>query len=458
MLFSAITQASTWKDEILYFVMLDRFADGDSTNNQDVDLNNTLAFHGGDLKGLREQLGEVKELGATAIWITPINQQVTHPISNQGGPFYPHHGYWANDFTQVDPRYGSEQDLKDLVAAAHGLGMKVILDIVYNHVGYGADWEKEKPQWLRAGGQCGGSDVTLCLSGLPDLRTELPEVRQYLFDAHIGLAERTGIDGFRLDTVMHVEHGFWQAHRAEVRKRLGKDFLLLGEVWGADKFTARPYFQDDEMDAVFDFTFSDHILGYLNGLGSAKRLGRYLSRRHDVAADHFLAPFLSNHDMPTLLAMLRGDVDRYLLAATLLFSVEGMPVITWGEEVGRTGKVWPYNREDMAWSDPAVKPNASWTRNEFVRAKYRALINLRHSNTDLRGHLSSVSYADQDVLALKRGEKTVLVINRSDHGVKWPPELGKPDHWRLAFSSGGDTATSDMISAREARIYIKEQY
>ena len=172
----------------------------------------------------------------------------------------------------------------------------------------------------------------------------------------------------------------------------------------------------------------------------------------------FLAPFLSNHDMPTLLAMLRGDVDRYLLAATLLFSVEGMPVITWGEEVGRTGKVWPYNREDMAWSDPAVKPNASWTRNEFVRAKYRALMNLRHSNSDLRGHLSSVSYADQDVLALRRGEKTLLVINRSDHGVKWPPELGKPDHWHLAFRSGSDAATSDMISALEARIYIKEQF
>lgn len=157
MFFSAITQASTWKDEILYFVMLDRFADGDFTNNQDVDLNNTLAFHGGNLKGLREHLGEIKELGATAIWITPINQQVTHPISNQGGPFHPHHGYWANDFTQVDPRYGSEQDLKDLVTAAHGLGMKVILDTVYNHVGYGADWEKKKPEWLRTGVQCGGS-------------------------------------------------------------------------------------------------------------------------------------------------------------------------------------------------------------------------------------------------------------------------------------------------------------
>lgn len=241
---------AAWTDEILYFVMLDRFADGDNANNTGVDLGNKLAFHGCDLRGLTEHLDYIQELGATAIWLTPINQQIDGFVENEYSNFYAHHGYWTENFYRIDPRFGSEADLKALVERAHGLGMKVILDVVYNHVGYDADFVDSHGHWVRWGEQCGVDAVTQCLSGLPDLRTELPEVRDYLFEAHMGLAKRTGVDGFRLDTVKHISHDFWQQHRQASRARLGDEFTLLGEIWGADKRSARRYFEEDKLDGV----------------------------------------------------------------------------------------------------------------------------------------------------------------------------------------------------------------
>jgi alpha-amylase len=447
----------TWKNEVLYFVMLDRFADGEMTNNSDVDLENDLAFHGGDLKGLALKLDYLKTLGVTTVWLTPINQQIDFAITSDKGEFYAHHGYWANDFYKIDPRFGSEQDLKDLVDEAHKRDMKIILDVVYNHLGYGADFEDTKPEWLRMGSQCGGDDVTQCLSGLPDLRTELPEVRDYLFEAHLGLAERTGIDGFRLDTVKHVTHDFWQAHRKAVDERLGKDFMLLGEIWGADKITARPYFKNDELDGTFDFVFRDRVVEFLNGISNGKRFGRYLSKRHNVIEGHFLAPFLSNHDMPTLLATLRGDKDKYLLAATLLFSVEGMPVITWGEEFGREGKPWPGNRENMYWRNAEDKPNAKWEADEGIYAVFKTLINIRKEHPDLRGDQYKVLYFNDDALALQRGDGALVVVNRSDTPVRWNEKLGGLNEWQLIFSSTDNTQISleSLIGPVEARIFKK---
>lgn len=396
--------AETWADDIVYFVMLDRFADGDPSNNQDVDLDSPIAFHGGDLLGLRDRLDYIQELGATAIWLTPIVEQIKSPVPNEFGPFYGHHGYWANDFTRVDPRFGTEADLTALTESAHERGLKVILDVVYNHVGYGADWTTSHPDWLRQGEDCGGDEITMCLSGLPDIRTERPEVRDFLFDAHIGLAERTGLDGFRLDTVKHVTHDFWAAHADEVRNRLGDDFLLLGEVWDGDKYLAAPYFENGELNALFDFAFRDRTLKFLSGVEQADRYGRYFAKRHETEGG-LLAPFLSNHDMPTLLAMLRGDSERYLMAATLLLTSQGIPTIAWGEEIGRRGGVWPDNREDMTWD--------GGYRDDDLLEKFKALIALRKANPALWDAPIEVLTASKGTLIYRRGD-LVIAINRSD--------------------------------------------
>ena len=424
--------AEGWAEDVVYFVMLDRFADGDPFNNAGVDVANPLAFHGGDLQGLTQKLPEIADLGATSVWLTPIVEQVG-PIDSEHGPFHGHHGYWANSFTRIDPRFGTEDDLRALVEQAHGLGLKVILDVVYNHVGYDAEWTRTRPDWLRQGDDCGGSEETLCLAGLPDLRTELPEVRDYLFDAHIGLAERVGLDGFRLDTVKHISHDFWQAHAAEVRDRLGPDFLLLGEVWDADKYLAEPYLAAGEMDAITDFGFRDRTLKYLSGVSDAARYGRYLAKRHAVPEGGLLAPFLSNHDMPTLLAMLRGDTDKLKVAATLLLTSEGLPVLAWGEEVGRRGGLWPDNREDMPWGEKNGIP-----RDEDLRAHFQQLIALRRAHPALAAAEIEIIHAEGRTLAYTRGSDALVLVNAGTEPWTFAADGFAAQDWTLAYQSNAE--------------------
>lgn len=456
-LFVAPARAASFADEIIYFVMVDRFADGDAANNQDVDINNPLAFHGGDLAGLTANLDEIASLGATMIWITPVALQIGSPIFNDHGDFYPHHGYWAKDLGQIDPRYGTEADLKSFVEAAHSLGIKVILDVVYNHLGYGMEHDPTFAKWLRHGDECRGNDaITSCLAGLPDFKTELPEVRDYLFETQLGLAERTGLDGFRLDTVKHVTHEFWQKHRDLVDQRLGEDFLLLGEVWDADRFLARDYFANDEMDALFDFSFRDRVIKLVSGVYDAAKFGRYLSKRHDVAEGYSLAPFLSNHDMPMLLSMFGGDTQDLALAASIMLTIEGPPVIPYGEEVGRRGGVWPDNRQVMAWEGRDIMPGAGIFRDEELRQVFVDLIKLRKEHDELRGGAFEVIYSDEDVLIYRRGSRVLVAINRSEKDVFIEFEaLPIEAIWNLVFSSVGNlTGELKMLPARSAQIFV----
>ena len=452
-----LVQGANFADEIIYFVMVDRFADGDTSNNQDVDLENPLAFQGGDLAGLTANLDEIADLGATMIWITPVALQIGAPILNDHGDFYPHHGYWAKDLGQIDPRYGTEAELKILVDRAHSLGIKVILDVVYNHLGYGMEHDPAFAKWLRYGDECSGSDpIVSCLAGLPDFKTELAEVRQYLFETQLGLAERVGLDGFRLDTVKHVSHEFWQEHRDLVDARLGEDFLLLGEVWDADRFVARDYFKNDEMDALFDFSFRDRVIKLVSGVYDAAKFGRYLEKRHDVAEGHSLAPFLSNHDMPMLLSMFGGDTRALKMAATIMLTVEGPPVISYGEEVGRRGGVWPDNREVMAWGAREIMPGAGVLRDESLRQVFVDLIGLRKEHDALRGSEIEVVYSDEDVLLYLRAGKMLVAINRSEEDIFIEFEaLPIEAVWNFVFSSVGNTTGKiEMLPARSAQIFV----
>jgi len=278
-----VVHPTPWGDSVLYFVLLDRFADGDPKNDTQVDLRSKGTFHGGDLKGLTEQLGEIADLGVTALWINPVVKNIPGFVTGAGFPDWAYHGYWADDFYAMDPRFGTEDDLRALVDAAHKRGIRVLLDVVYNHVGYDSQYltNPKTRGWLRteAAGTCGQDDLTSCVSGLPDLKTELPQVQDYLFEAHLGLAERTGLDGFRLDTVKHVDHRFWQEHRVRTRGRLGNDFFLLGEVWGGDAESLDPWFAPDEMDAGFDFGFQGSAIAWLQGRGRTVAFDRYLKGR-----------------------------------------------------------------------------------------------------------------------------------------------------------------------------------
>ncbi|MEM6341484.1 MAG: alpha-amylase family glycosyl hydrolase, partial [Pseudomonadota bacterium] len=174
---------SGWNEEIVYFVIPDRFADA-RPNTHKIDASKPGHFHGGDWKGLTQQLPYLDDLGVTALWITPIVDNIDGHVTGAGFPDWGYHGYWADDFEALDPRMGTEADLKALVDQAHARGMKVLVDVVFNHVGYNSTLIDARPDWVRTGGQCGQDDVTSCLFDLPDLRTDRADVRNHVLEAH----------------------------------------------------------------------------------------------------------------------------------------------------------------------------------------------------------------------------------------------------------------------------------
>ena len=446
-----VTPHASWDEAVLYFVVLDRFADGDRGNNRDVRPGGKGTFHGGDLAGLTAQLDELADLGVTALWITPVVRNIPGFVTGAGFPDWAYHGYWADDFTRLDPRFGTEGDLLALVAAAHARGIAVLLDVVYNHAGYGSRYATDPAfrPWMRTedAGTCGTDDLTTCVAGLPDFRTELPQVADYLMDAHLGLAARTGLDGFRLDTVKHVSHDVWQAHRERVRRELGEGFFLLGEVWGGDAQVLDPWFAGDEMDAGFDFGFAGSVLAFLQGRGRAVAFERYLESRQAVRTGYLLAHYLSSHDVPTALSLLGGDPDLFRLAAVLQLTVRGIPVVYYGEEVGRLGGDWPENRSDMPWGDRPVPPGAGLPRDEDLRGDYQRLIALRRAHPALwRGEHTGLS-TESDLLVFLRldresGDAVVVAVNRGAEPAA--ARIAAPEPW-AGLASVTDAWNEDPI-------------
>ncbi len=460
--------AGDWRDEIIYFVIVDRFADGRADNNQHVDITHKGSYHGGDLAGLRKHLDEIAELGVTALWITPVVKQIDHYVEGAGFPDWAYHGYWADDFNRMEPHFGTEDELRALVEACHARGIKVLLDVVYNHAGYDSAYTKaaNANDWLRTGRRqspCGSDDLTQCLSGLPDFKTELPEVADYLLKAHLGLAKRVGLDGFRLDTVKHVAHPFWAEHRARTRAELGPNFFLLGEVWGGDAEVLDPYFAGDELDAGFDFGFRGSAMAFIQGRGRTVAFSRYLQKRHQVRQGHYLSQYLSSHDEPGALFQLSGNKTLFRLCAALQLTSSGIPTIFYGEEVAREIGAWPENRTDMPWGERAIAPGAGKRRDEEMRAYYRQLIATRKAHLALsRGDYQAL-VTDGDQLVFARayeGDLVWVAVNRAEQAATL--NLPRPAGWvgkALRDELGGAPPTGEgetltlTLAPRSAAIF-----
>ena len=438
--------ASDWSGDILYSVIIDRFADGDSGNNLSVERSNPGGYHGGDLKGLTQHLDELADLGITALWINPVQKQVPQCFyasapAKLGIPEFRHcgfHGYWIDDFTAMEPQFGTLGDLKQLVEEAHKRHIKVLLDVAYNHAGYGSSYKSRRTSdgqpWLRVGeGNCDVDPITCSVSGLPDFRTELPEVREYLLNANIGLAKQAGVDGFRLDTFKHVENDFWLEHRRRTLTDLGDNFFLLAEYWGGIASSLDPFFAQDEIDAGFDFSFKGSCEAFVNGRGRTIAYGSYLGSRHKVRKGYLLAHYLSSHDEPMALYNLNGSKDKFRICVAIQMTSAGLPVIYYGEEVARAGSEWPLNRTDMPWGDRDIQPGKGKPRDEAMRQYYRMLLHIRRDHPALsRGDYALMSGPRDAVLAYIRhdaasGDGVAVLVNREDRELK--ADFMLPDSW-----------------------------
>jgi glycosidase len=379
-----------WQAQNIYQIFTDRFFDGDAANNNASSSYNAGAgdrVHGGDFKGVEQKLDYIKALGATAIWISPI-------VKNGSGEY---HGYAGQDFYSVDPHWGSLADLQSLINMAHAKGLLVIQDAVVNHGGtlnnrsgsttfnypggytlsY-ADSAKKfaapfntnaaMPNLTNLFHNYGAiqdyGNTTQAelgeLSGLDDFRTETAYIRTNLAAVYNYWITNAGFDGFRIDTVKHVEMGFWQDWCPRIHSfaaTSGKpDFFMFGEVWDNDakcgSYTGTqgggPFKLDSTVDFPLYFTVNSV---FATATGNTKQIEDHYAAltNFDATARDRLVTFLDNHDLTRFMnsANANGNTNRLAVALAFLYTARGIPCLYQGTEQAFDGGGDPNNREDM---------------------------------------------------------------------------------------------------------------
>ncbi|GLP68735.1 1,4-alpha-glucan branching enzyme [Streptomyces sp. TUS-ST3] len=479
--------------EQFYFVLPDRFANGDTANDKGGLTGSRLStgydptdkgfYQGGDLKGLTQRLDYIKGLGTTSIWMAPIFKN--RPVQGTGADVSAgYHGYWITDFTQVDPHFGTNKDLQTLISKAHAKGMKVFFDVITNHTADVVDYKEKSydylskgafpyltkdgepfddadyasggkqfpavdadsfprtptvtsrsakvPSWLndptmyhnRGDSTYAGESTTYGdFSGLDDLWTERPEVVSGMERIYQRWVRDFGIDGFRIDTVKHVDMEFWTqwatALDAYAAKHGRKNFFMFGEVYSADTSITSPYVTQGRLDATLDFPFQEAARQYASQGGSARKLAGVFGDDYKYTTDKANAyeqvTFLGNHDMGRIGYFLNQDnpkaTDAELLAKDrlaneLMFLSRGNPVVYYGDEQGFTGaggdkdarqtmfasKTADYLDDDEIGTDRTHASDAYDTSAPLYR-QISALAKLRKANPALTDGIQTERYA-----------------------------------------------------------------
>ena len=395
-----------WDESVIYFMVTDRFFDGNASNNT-ANGDNTYGtneglYHGGDFAGVTQKLDYLEQLGINTIWITPIVENIKGvTVTDKGKEDVPYnaayHGYWASDFTKLNPALGTEEEFKTLIEQAHERGIRIMVDIVVNHAGY--DTESTFKSMLRgADDVVAGSDQKDSLSNLPDFKTEDPAVSAQLVKWQTQWVKNYGIDYFRVDTVKHVENDTW----AELKNALTEadpSFKMIGEYAGGGYASNGNTLGTGTMDSDLDFDFNDQASSFVNGNIAA--VESFLAARNASLNNTYMTgQFLGSHDEDGFKQKLldakvaKEDADAMaLVAATLQITAKGQPVIYYGEEIGLTGlNNYPYqtNRYDFDWS----KANDS----NKTYSHYKKLLSIRNAYTDVfaRGTRNVVVSSDKD--------------------------------------------------------------
>ncbi|WP_019011107.1 alpha-amylase family glycosyl hydrolase [Deinococcus aquatilis] len=448
----APVDARDWRDEVIYFAMTDRFANGSASNDlgparnagDTADKTNPLGWHGGDFAGLMSKINEgyFNKMGFTALWITPVVLQVPAiPVGdgpNVGKPFAGYHGYWAEDFFKTDPHFGTLDEYKSLVTAAHAKGLKVIQDVVVNHAGYGSKLVTDHPNWFNTDADCAAArpedQVTVCaLAGLPDFKQSVPEVTQYLNNFVTFWRDQSGIDGLRIDTMKHVPDAYWKQFFAAGGAGDPAKLWSVGEVFDGNPAYLAHFMDDLGSPSVFDFALYYAIKDQLSSAGGD------LGRVADVFAQDGaykdasrLTTFVDNHDVRRFVSEVteRGGTgaqaaERLDTALSLIFTSRGTPSVYQGSEIAQPGQGDPYNyvlgqgnREDMNFGALAGSPlDERLAALASARSKYRVLT--RGAQQELwrpNGGAPILSYR-RVATDGKGGQPVVVVINNGDTAV-----------------------------------------
>lgn len=427
-----------WDEAVIYFAVTDRFFDGDAENNDaygvgdyNIGEKGGSSYHGGDFAGLNQKLDYLKDLGVNTIWITPIVENITEDQHDNktDTATYGYHGYWASDFTKLNKHLGTEQQFKALLDAAHSKGMKIMVDVVLNHAGYGTekyfnsiltDADGNSISMIRdSNNTISGDDKYDSLSDLPDFVTENKAVTDQLVTWQTEWMSKYSIDYYRVDTVKHVETTTWEAFKNSLTK-VNPDFKMIGEYSGAGYANNAGELGTGSMDALLDFDFNDFaqkfVTGDISGVESSLQ-----KRNGAINNTATMGSFLSSHDEDTLQYKLVNESkiseeEAYNLmkvAATLQITAKGQPVLYYGEEIGQGGaNNWPLqtNRRDFDWTELEKQKADS----NSIYNHYKTMLAIRNAYTDVfaRGNRSTVAVSDADgyeVISRSYGNNTLYV-------------------------------------------------
>ena len=433
------------QDDAIYLIMVDRFADGDTSNDELADSPGAYdrakprAYHGGDFRGIRDHLGYLRDLGVTTLWLTPI-------VKNDQSP-EDYHGYGAIDEYGVNEHFGTLADLQDLVRAAHEKGLKVLLDFVPNHVGPRHPWVEAlpEPDWFHGTKEhhAFASDDFQFLADphappryfrdiiegwfagtLPDLNQENPQVAAYFIQNALWWAEETGLDGYRLDTFPYVSRAFWSDWHHALAHAFPR-MTTVGEVSGANAevtaFFAGGRAQFDGIDSgvttVFDYPLYFALRDVLLKEAPVHKIIDVLQQDRLYPHSDLLVPFFGNHDVERFAFVKGASPEKLMLAFSVLLTMRGSPELYYGDEIGMTGGNDPDNRHDFPGGFPGDTRNAfvesgRTAEQQAVFSQVQRLLQLRKNHSALRvGKLVHIFW-DENSYAFARisGSERVLVV------------------------------------------------
>lgn len=416
-----------WDESVIYFMVTDRFFDGNESNNtasgaQTYGKDNAGLYHGGDFAGITQKLDYLEDLGINTIWITPIVENIPGvTVTDTGKEDVPYnaayHGYWASDFTKLNPTLGTEEEFQTLIDQAHNRGIRIMVDIVVNHAGYDTDFG----DMIRSGDDIvSGSDQKDSLSNLPDFRTEDPAVSAQLVKWQTQWVKDFGIDYFRVDTVKHVENDTW-AELKNALTEVDSDFKMIGEYAGGGYASNGNTLGTGEMDSDLDFDFNDQATNFVKG--NISSVESFLTSRNSVLNNTYMTgQFLGSHDEDGFKKkLLDGGMAEdaataaSMVAASLQITAKGQPVIYYGEEIGLTGlNNYPYqtNRYDFDWT-MVNSDNKTYQH-------YKKMLSIRNAYTDVfaRGDRKTILASDEngyDIVSRSyKGTKLYVGLNIKD--------------------------------------------
>jgi glycosidase len=422
-------------DDVMYLIMPDRFANGDPGNDNPeisrglLDRTKRRYYHGGDLQGVIDRLPYLKELGVTTLWLNPWyenNNRLNEREKYDGQPITDYHGYGATDFYAVEEHFGDLAKLKEFVEKAHALGLKVVQDQVANHTGPYHPWVQDPPlpdwfhgsreshldedwqTWALMDRTATRSAVARTLDGwfiniLPDLNHENPEVRRYVTQNALWWVGVTGIDGIRQDTLPYVPRSYWAEWRAALEREFPQ-LSVVGEVLdGNPAMTA--FFQggvkhadgvDSGIEWVFDFPLHFSLRRTFANGESIRETARVLAHDWLYPDASKLITLCGLHDVERFMNERGATAEGLRLAFGLLFTVRGLPLVYYGDEIAMPGGNDPDNRRDFpgGWKqDP---------RDAFTAAGRTA------AESSVWNHVAKLARIRKSSEALRRGGTKLL--------------------------------------------------